>query len=55
MLASLYYFFVMEKFEKMYYDAPTIVVVEMNAEGVICASGESNGAHGNGFDGWYNG
>lgn len=45
----------MESLEKKNYEAPAIVVVEVNVEGVICASGESNGAHGNGFDGWYNG
>ena len=45
----------MESLEKKNYEAPAIVVVEVNVEGVICASngGQSMPGHGNGYERWY--
>lgn len=41
----------MELEEKEFYEAPTIMVVEVNFEGTLCIGSDQEG-QGNGFDGW---
>ena len=40
----------MESSEKEFYDAPAVVIVEAQTEGIVCAS-EPEGK-GNGYSGW---
>lgn len=38
--------------DKQFYVAPTMLVVEVKKEGILCASGDTSNGEGHGFEGW---